>query len=887
MERILLNKNKSKTSVNASMAKNVELKNSSRVLPFEGVIDKVNLYSVFENERDKCNSYRLIFNINPLCTNVLFNTLTEVVKNEGDLNRVVLEDPASGKKHNNVVIPEATNRNKSLNYKDGSSITRYQAVRNTEYSNEKCGFTYHCGYDIFNNHLLRSTSFKSVNKLNNSNDSVSYNTLFDKLRDVSGKNINFKFRCGDNVMTSDLHLYTYDEVLEYFDSVENNLIEDNGWFGFTNVMKINTQLNKEDNELVNKVINSAKPCEFIDMYPDRTLFSFVPKVNKFQKRIENNWNYCITYPFSSTKNHVLVNENASGNIVDGFYNGLKITSTVSGTSVTGEDIILFRCACKHGLKKMDKFTIIENKVNSSKKIDKVFSVAGVGDMNDDNKDYIFYIVIDNDIKDLFNLDDFGNIVNENVSYRFRRHVNGYDSEYYIRLFKKLPNFKYSGEKPSDKNIDDKDFINKNVIPFDSSLSKLAFSNNVYNDNAAQIVFTDDVNVEYLKDNLGRPLTEIYLTIIKNNAGYKEWYGTRDNNYTPEYNSPNIEFSHCFGEVTSGFELPYDIDGGMKFKKYSNVRYLTNIQSISDKASEPLERDINIDGSVDNDGNIGIFYGDIVEFNAIDALEYVIEPVYHRFNTQQRETENPIYTTLYYDEIETDDYDIRTNDKCNNAFTGKMMQVTTGDERLKINQRPEGYYYLPHYKIQVRSISNTINQENSIQLNVLSVSNEKLPASYYEIKTKNLHYLNQNDYLMVSQVISNVETDPLYCKVIEIKSLTSFVMTCSLDITNLDNVIIRKVNNKIPSYASNLKDGTGRYVWRDIYGVGKNSNTELPEYPFMNGSFYIEKSINFFLKRQDPFNVAKLQAFKHRPSDVSGNKLNISNYVYVQTPEKVC
>lgn len=886
MEQILLNQNKSKVSVNTNVIKSINLENNSRILPFEGITDKVNLYSVFENERDKCDNYRLIVNINPLCTNVLFNVLTEVVKDEGDLKRVVLEDPVNGKKYNNVVISNAVNKNKSLNYDKGDTITRYQAVRNTEYSNDKCGFTYHCGYDIFSNHLLRSTSFKSVNKLTNINDSVNYNTLFDKLRDVDGKNVTFKFRCNNNVVESDLHLYEYDEVLEYFDSINNNLSEDNGWFGFTNVMKINTQLDKGDDELINKVINSSKACEFIDMYPDRTLFSFVPKINHFQKRIENNWNYCLTYPFSSTKNHVLVNETINNNS-SGFYNGLKIINTVSGTSSTGENILLFRCACKHGLNKKDKFTIIENKIGSSKKLGKVFTVSGIGDVNENDKNYIFYVIIDNDIKELFTFDNIGNIVNENVSYRFRRHVNGYDSEYYIRLFKKLPNFKYSGERPSDENINDISFINKNIIPFDSSLSKLAFSNNIYNDSAAQIVFTDDISVKYLKDNLGRPLTELFLTIVKNNAGYKEWYGTRENNYTPQYDSPNIEFSHCFGEVTSGFELPYDINGDINFKKYSNIHYLTNIQSISDAASEPLERNISISGNTDNDGNIGIFYGDIVEFNAIDALEQVIEPVYHRFNTQQRETGNPSYSTLYYDEIATDDYDVRVGDKCSNGFVGQVENITEGDGRLMVNQRPEGYYYLPHYRIQVKAIGDTINQENATQLNVLSINNKQLPSSYYEIKTKNLHYLNKNDYLMVSQLIDNVETNPLYCKVMEVKSLTSFIITCTLDIINLDNIIIRKINNSIPSYANNLKDGTGRYIWRDIYGVGQNPNVELPEYPFTNGSFYIEKHINFFLKRQDPFNYAKMQAFNHQPNDISGNKIDISNYIYVQTPEKVC
>ena len=36
--------------------------------------------------------------------------------------------------------------------------------------------------------------------------------------------------------------------------------------------------------------------DFVDMYPGRDLYTFLPKYNKFRKRIEKNWNYCMTYP---------------------------------------------------------------------------------------------------------------------------------------------------------------------------------------------------------------------------------------------------------------------------------------------------------------------------------------------------------------------------------------------------------------------------------------------------------------------------------------------------------------------------------------------------------------------------------------------------------------
>ena len=103
-------------------------------------------------------------------------------------------------------------------------------------------------------------------------------------------------------------------------------------------------------------------------------------------------------------------------------------------------------------------------------------------------------------------------------------------------------------------------INKHLIAqyqtvehdFENHISQLSFAKNVYGDDITQIVYTDDIDISYLRDNLGRPLTSIYLTILKNNKGYKEWYGkngapieirkkcgVRDEDY-------HIEYSHCFG-----------------------------------------------------------------------------------------------------------------------------------------------------------------------------------------------------------------------------------------------------------------------------------------------------------------------------------------------------
>ena len=63
----------------------------------------------------------------------------------------------------------------------------------------------------------------------------------------------------------------------------------------------------------------------------------------------------------------------------------------------------------------------------------------------------------------------------------------------------------------------------------------------------------------------------------------------------------------------------------------------------------------------------------------------------------------------------------------------------------------------------------------------------------------------------------------------------------------------KIDNlDVPSYARVLKDGTCRFIWRDILNNGFNtSDKTLEEYPFTNGAFYINRRIDLYLRRQDP------------------------------------
>lgn len=173
--KIKLNKTSSVNSVNKDGMVAVEMQQSTKPLHFLDIKSTVDQREIFENERKSCDKYRLILTINPYCTNVLFNPLTEIIKNEGSDDPIVMIDTDGKEISGNI-------------YGKVKDVTRMDMVRNTEYSRDEIGFEYHHGYDIFNNHTIRNQSFKLVNKLgvDSVNNREVFNTLSDWMRYADG-----------------------------------------------------------------------------------------------------------------------------------------------------------------------------------------------------------------------------------------------------------------------------------------------------------------------------------------------------------------------------------------------------------------------------------------------------------------------------------------------------------------------------------------------------------------------------------------------------------------------------------------------------------------------------------------------------------------------------
>ena len=81
--QIRLGHTDSVNSVDRQNFLDVQLKNTSKLSHFTDIKETIDQYEQFKTERDNCHKYRLITTINPYCTNVLFNTFTEIVYAEG------------------------------------------------------------------------------------------------------------------------------------------------------------------------------------------------------------------------------------------------------------------------------------------------------------------------------------------------------------------------------------------------------------------------------------------------------------------------------------------------------------------------------------------------------------------------------------------------------------------------------------------------------------------------------------------------------------------------------------------------------------------------------------------------------------------------------------
>jgi len=395
--------------------------------------------------------------------------------------------------------------------------------------------------------------------------------------------------------------------------LSDRIFLNDGWYG---TFFENPDTSEDGLEYVNKFNdNSSTLCAFTPFDPG------YERLNILDTDGIPNYMLKLTYPYS-TKDITLVENNGGITLADGIPIIKKIKISINDRLYTG-----FKTPINHGLGVGDEIKMYNfqdptgNLVLSARTI----SIFSLGNQVNDDKERIFVVDIDPDEID----------INIGIS-TIKRLVIGVESEYYVRSFSALTT---------------------NEIDYD--LYPAAFGKNYFNDQVAAFYFKNDIDIKNIRDNLGRPLSEIYLTIIKQgeeldptNYNHKYWID-QQNGLPPPINT----------------QFWASIAGGYITEKSKPVNY--NIRAFNDGAY-PQTYYSGIDISATT------YDADIVEYNVNTLLEKKLEDVYHRINTVYRENRSTIIG---------------------------------GDP--PVENLTEGYIYQPHKKIQIREFSDFIEEGDTI------------------------------------------------------------------------------------------------------------------------------------------------------------------------------
>lgn len=876
--KILLNQKRNLEFNKSNTTIPIDIHGDKDIIVDDEFTETVNLYNVYLQEREECTTVRLTTKVNLVASNVLFNSVTEIVKNEGSDECVCLN-------FNPATID--TTVGKPSTYEWGVNMDECTMDTQITWNGDKDkDYAYLCGIDIFNNHILRSK--KKNNSYFYSGDTYGHQQYWNTLKEYKYTMFGLVKTKWQNTGLGSTNKYERkyqkNDVFTFFESIEVNLQKNNGWLGFLNKSQVmssydNTQFGNE------RVVNNIMANQFVDMFPDRSRFDFLPHYNKYRKRYEKNWEHCLTYPCGSTIENIP------------FINSSLQTLRVAFIDENEQsDDGVYRCVIysvsKHGLKADDtinlyRSSLFDNEVSEVIEEDLVvdevideyaFSVytsepvckrwISVFDREQESgithsHGNIYTITLSGSTVELYassnyinaDFDDGDVIGSQNLS--FAKTVDGLQCRYYVRIFSRFPNFetyerpvtvenvynedKFLGVRPIDK-------YSEEEYELQSTVSKLGFSTNIYGDRLAQIVYNDDINIDVIVDNLNRPLTSLYLTFIKTNYGYKLWYNTEgEDNGASKRQSVDVEWSRCFGKLNCGFELSPYLEGSKFAQGNVNVMrntYQKEIRGLAqpqDFYNSQLSNETQIDDEIHYKEQ-NKFYGDLCMYSPAECLETIIQTVFARFNTAQRECNLDIFDTVNFNEIEVDE-----SEPTNVMQVSKNLYDNEGSKKL------EGYCYQMHYEIPIRSFATNITETNPKMFSVVELSDGT--DNTFIAKTSVDNYFN-NDTNLYLYDSSTAREWPCQLKNILDTNVVQFTIGTDFSLDETLPVGTYKLYNRptiIPGYAEMVSELPGVYRWRDLVQNGfEDSNNIVPEYPFNNGCLYINKDINLFVRRQDPF-----------------------------------
>lgn len=398
--------------------------------------------------------------------------------------------------------------------------------------------------------------------------------------------------------------------------MSNSIFEKDGWVGSYNDEPNENEIQFNDNK--------SALCEFFPFDPG------YDRLKMLDSDGASNYLFKLVYPFS-TKDITLVKNNLNISLKDGVPIIDQFTIILNGRQYIG-----FRTPMNHGLNVGDRirlFNFVDNTPNNTLNLNtQLYRVFKLGNQVNDNKLRTFVIDV--------NPSDINFTIGVST---IKRSVNGKLSSYYVRQFKSLTSSDYK----------------------DYDLYPAAYGVTYFNDEVVAFNFKNDIDVSSLVDNLGRPITEIYLSIIKNDNDSNptslntQYWLQQQQNLIPPYNT------RFWTKISAGYDLENNNNVNYNIRSYGDTNYVGSLYYE------------NIDESDD------VFDGDIVEYNESELLERRMENLYHRVNTVYREFLNSIYSTYSQD-----------SNKGN---------------------KKEGYIYSPFNLIKIREFSNYINPVVNLQV----------------------------------------------------------------------------------------------------------------------------------------------------------------------------
>lgn len=415
------------------------------------------------------------------------------------------------------------------------------------------------------------------------------------------------------------------------------------------------------NAIANATANTPpNPSVAWEGYPQFEEFTFmrnkgitghIPFVSKSSTTY--NWSVYVSYAFSSDTQQQMSYTSEKFSVTNNFIVSDGIPFVIDTSSFNGKSLVYFYCGTKHNVKPGEniELNIPTNPAGLGGK--NVFEVYGVGDGTYGTDEYVFSIY---DLK-------FPTTEVATGTYgNFKRVANIQNSGetksiYYIRLHKILTN-------PEDVNIVQGGF-ETNPFPVRSKLEYSALTPNQIQrvsvkdgSKTFSYTFDRDIDIKPLMDNNGKPITDLFVTIIE--RGYMGWF-----------NPPAIN--------QNGNVVGLDVGWGFNFQK-------NNVDTWWDHTSTINKDNITLSSYEYPVGSGQFFYynnflsigdvikGDFCEYNYMEQKEYVISPLYHKYSF------NPIY---FLD---------------NSPLT-----------------LPSGYAYEPHHQLPIRVFSDYLEYGNRNQI----------------------------------------------------------------------------------------------------------------------------------------------------------------------------